>query len=42
MKKEEKLPIYEVCGNDCIGILENGRLVTKFRLKKIKNFLGKE
>ncbi len=42
MKKErEELPIYEVRGNLCEGILQNGRFVEKVSFRKIRNFLSK-
>ncbi len=43
MKKgREELPIYEVRGNLCEGVLQNGISVENVSFRKIKNFLSRE
>jgi len=42
MKEAEELPIYEVCGNSCKGILQNGVFLKNVSFRKIKLFLEDE
>jgi hypothetical protein len=42
MKKEDELPIYEVRGECCEGVLQDGRTVKDVSFRRIKSFLKKE